>query len=47
MCGIAGIAYTVPQVDVSEQILRNMTATMRYRGPDDEGYYINRYIYPV
>lgn len=41
MCGISGIAYfDGRQVDPS--ILQRMTDTLYHRGPDDEGFFINR-----
>lgn len=44
MCGIAGIVYQNGQGYVSEETLHGMTATMVYRGPDDEGYYVKRHV---
>jgi asparagine synthase (glutamine-hydrolysing) len=38
MCGICGY---VSQNGVDEGILRRMNDTIRYRGPDDEGYYVD------
>jgi asparagine synthase (glutamine-hydrolysing) len=38
MCGICGIASTRSAVD--EGVLRRMTATLRHRGPDDDGFYV-------
>ncbi len=37
MCGIAGVAGDVRTED--RQIIRDMCAAMRHRGPDDEGYF--------
>ena len=40
MCGIAG--FVVNRVrDGRREILRRMTATLRHRGPDDEGAYVD------
>lgn len=40
MCGIAGIYNYGSEQRVSEAQLRRMADTIRYRGPDDEGYYV-------
>ncbi|MBM3212277.1 asparagine synthetase B, partial [Candidatus Poribacteria bacterium] len=40
MCGIAGIYYLNNKA-VSQVIIKNMCDTMRYRGPDDEGYFFD------
>jgi asparagine synthase (glutamine-hydrolysing) len=37
MCGITGIFSTDPR-DITPEILRGMTTSIRHRGPDDEGY---------
>jgi len=37
MCGIAGI-YNLDRRPVNAELLQRMTNTMRYRGPDGEGY---------
>ena len=39
MCGIAGIIHLDGQGSVNSSLLREMTALMRHRGPDDEGFY--------
>lgn len=41
MCGITGKVYfdLHKQVEISE--IKKMTSTLRHRGPDDEGYYID------
>ena len=39
MCGICGIASTTGHVD--REALGRMTATLRHRGPDDEGSYVD------
>ncbi len=41
MCGIAGIIHSDGR-PVDCQVLKRMTDTLVHRGPDDEGYYINR-----
>jgi asparagine synthase (glutamine-hydrolysing) len=41
MCGIAGIA-TSEHARVDEDALRKMGRTLRHRGPDDTGTYVNR-----
>ena len=40
MCGISGFLGWGGQ-PADEQIARRMTATLRHRGPDDEGYYVD------
>lgn len=40
MCGIAGIT-AAPGSRVDLEVLRRMTRTLRRRGPDDEGYFID------
>ena len=43
MCGIAG--FVVNRVrDGRREILRRMTATLRHRGPDDEGAYVDEQV---
>jgi asparagine synthase (glutamine-hydrolysing) len=37
MCGICGIAYRDPRRRPDVETLRQMAATIRHRGPDDEG----------
>jgi asparagine synthase (glutamine-hydrolysing) len=39
MCGIAGIFSFNSDKPVDEGVLRRMCDVMKYRGPDDEGYY--------
>ncbi|UCF20465.1 MAG: asparagine synthase (glutamine-hydrolyzing) [Gemmatimonadota bacterium] len=39
MCGICGILTTEP---VSEDVVRRMTRSLAHRGPDDEGWYVER-----
>src|SRR5688500_9313186 len=41
MCGIAGMVVP-PGERVSPSLLERMTRTLSRRGPDDEGYYIDR-----
>ena len=43
MCGIAGI-FNVNGEPVSPVILRKMTDSISYRGPDGEGFYIDSFI---
>lgn len=38
MCGIAGIWHLDESKTVSPSLIRQMTSTLRHRGPDDEGY---------
>ncbi|MBT3294598.1 MAG: asparagine synthase (glutamine-hydrolyzing) [Verrucomicrobia bacterium] len=39
MCGIAGIYNLAPGPPPGQDTLQAMTASFRYRGPDEEGYY--------
>lgn len=41
MCGITGKVNYQPERPVEPEILRTMCRTLTYRGPDDEGYYLN------
>ncbi|PYO84827.1 MAG: asparagine synthase (glutamine-hydrolyzing), partial [Gemmatimonadetes bacterium] len=40
MCGIVGIAHADPGRPVSVAVIRRMCGTIRHRGPDDEGTYV-------
>lgn len=42
MCGIAGQLYFDAECRVSESSLRSMSNTIISRGPDDEGFYLNK-----
>jgi len=44
MCGICGIVYHDPQRPVDIRVLQDMSRRIAHRGPDDEGFYINRSI---
>lgn len=39
MCGITGIVH-IDKSPIDEQLLHAMTASLRHRGPDDEGFFI-------
>jgi len=41
MCGICGIYHGKHDQPVNAAILESMARTMRHRGPDDEGFYLN------
>lgn len=41
MCGITGFINFNSNVSKEENILRNMTNTLAYRGPNEEGFYIS------
>jgi len=41
MCGIAGI-YSKGEKRISRDILETMCIAMRHRGPDDDGFYVDR-----
>jgi asparagine synthase (glutamine-hydrolysing) len=44
MCGIAGIFNHSGAVDDAAPLLSRMLARIQYRGPDESGIYINKYI---
>jgi len=40
MCGICGIVALAPEASLPEpEVVRRMTAALRHRGPDDEGFF--------
>ena len=43
MCGIAGI-YNLDGKPLEKRLLQKMADTMKHRGPDDEGYYLDKNI---
>ena len=44
MCGIAGKLYFEPQRQIDKNEIKKMTDSMVHRGPDDEGFYLNKNI---
>ncbi|BAV33911.1 asparagine synthase [Sulfuricaulis limicola] len=42
MCGISGQLHFDPEYRVKESSLRSMTDKIIHRGPDDEGFYVNK-----
>jgi asparagine synthase (glutamine-hydrolysing) len=44
MCGISGTVSLKVDGFTDEAILKQMCRTMRHRGPDDEGYYLDHYV---
>ncbi len=40
MCGIVGIVHSKESESVDTSLLRSMNASLKHRGPDDEGYWI-------
>ena len=44
MCGITGTIYFDKERQVESSVLKNMTDAIRHRGPDDEGFYIQKNI---
>jgi len=41
MCGICGVCYLDRERPVDEVILTRMARSLRHRGPDDEGFYLD------
>ena len=41
MCGIAGKLFLRPNVFVTSEAITRMCNTLRHRGPDDEGIYVD------
>ena len=41
MCGIVGIVNTEDRQNINSEILNRMCNSLRHRGPDDEGYFVN------
>jgi asparagine synthase (glutamine-hydrolysing) len=41
MCGITGMVH-LDEAPVDQALLRRMTAVLRHRGPDDEGFFVDR-----
>lgn len=44
MCGITGIFYRDNTINVEKNVLKKITDTLEHRGPDDEGYFIQKNI---
>ena len=44
MCGIVGIVYRDRDKPVNQDDLRRMCGTMIHRGPDDEGFFVDRHV---
>ncbi|MBS1625081.1 MAG: asparagine synthase (glutamine-hydrolyzing) [Bacteroidetes bacterium] len=42
MCGIAGIVDHSHSLDINDAFLRAMADPLRYRGPDQEGYFVHQ-----
>lgn len=42
MCGFVGFANFKKDVSENKNILENMNYTLSKRGPDEEGYYIDK-----
>ena len=42
MCGIVGIIHPEGKETVASDILRAMNSSLTHRGPDEEGYWLNR-----
>ena len=44
MCGFAGFANFTDEISQNENILKNMNETLSKRGPDEDGYYIDKHV---
>ncbi|RJP25733.1 MAG: asparagine synthase (glutamine-hydrolyzing) [Candidatus Omnitrophota bacterium] len=44
MCGFCGLIYFDRQRPVDAKLLKTMTDAIRYRGPDDEGYFTDGHV---
>ena len=46
MCGFIGCVHEKPQVyqDAEKQLFQNMNNIITHRGPDDDGYYMDRHV---
>lgn len=44
MCGFVGFANFKKDVSENTNILENMNHTLSKRGPDEEGYYIDKHV---
>jgi asparagine synthase (glutamine-hydrolysing) len=44
VCGICGIANAEPTAPIDADVLRRMSESIEYRGPDDSGVYVSRHI---
>ncbi len=42
MCGIAGLIE--PNIDNKEKVIGDMVSTLIHRGPDDQGFYVDKYV---
>ncbi len=42
MCGIAGILSLNKGLNIQDNAIKRMTSSLYHRGPDDEGYFINK-----
>jgi asparagine synthase (glutamine-hydrolysing) len=42
MCGICGVVSSADPTGLSQEILQKMCQPLHHRGPDDEGYYLDR-----
>ena len=43
MCGFVGFANFEEDISKKEAILKNMNETLKRRGPDEDGYYIDKH----
>jgi asparagine synthase (glutamine-hydrolysing) len=41
MCGICGVFYLEGDRSVDDVMVKKMARTMRHRGPDDEGFFMD------
>lgn len=44
MCGICGVFIQDKSFKISQNVLKQMTNTMKHRGPDDEGFFVSDFV---
>ena len=44
MCGITGFSNITKDISSYRYVLNNMTDALKKRGPDEDGYYVDKHI---